>query len=97
VKTWADAVGVVPASASIDRDVGEGPPRCCAKRHVSADALVYFGDLPSARLDRLRARFPALATVPDGELYLCDGCRGTVRREIVLAREEEPTTKARAT
>jgi hypothetical protein len=62
---------------------------------VAADALVYFGDLLPLRLAKLLARFPYLADVPPDQLYLCDGCRGTIRRETVLTRDEEPTLKVR--
>jgi hypothetical protein len=96
MKTWADAAGIEPQGLSIDRDQGEGPPRCCGRRLVAADALVYFGDLASAPRARLLARWPHLAGVPATELYLCDGCRGTVRRETVLSRDEEPNVKVRA-
>jgi len=93
VKTWADEAGIVPPGKSIDRDAGEGPPRCCARRFVAADALVHFGELSAPRLAKVRARFPKHQNVPDVDLYLCDGCRGTIRREAVLARNEEPTTR----
>jgi len=95
MKTWADVAGIEPRGLSIDRDQGEGPPRCCNRRLVAADALVHFGDLASARLAAVLARFPHLADVPVAELYLCDACRGTIRREQVIAREDEPNVKAR--
>lgn len=95
MKTWAETAGILPPGLSIDRDAGEGPPRCCARRFVAADALVHFGDLLPALRTRVLARFPALATTPARELYLCDGCRGTIRREVVLDRNEEPTTRVR--
>jgi len=95
MKTWADSAGVRPPGLSMDRDAGQGPPRCCARRLVAADALVHYGDLHPTRLARVLARFPHLADVPLDQLYLCDGCRGTIRREVVLTRDEEPTLKVR--
>lgn len=95
LKTWADVAGLVPPSRSIDRDAGEGPPRCCARRLVAADALVHFGELSASRLAKVRARFPEHQDVPAIDLYLCDGCRGTIRREVILTRDEEPNAKVR--
>jgi hypothetical protein len=93
VKTWADVAAIVPTGLSIDRDAGEGPPRCCSRRFVAADALVYFGELATDSRSRVLARFAHLTNVPETELYLCDACRATVRREAVLSREEEPNAK----
>lgn len=96
MKTWADEAQVEPPGLSIDRGVGEGPPRCCARRLVAADALVHFGDLLPALLAKVLDRFPHLGSVPPDQLYLCDGCRGSLRREAVLKRDEEPNLKVRA-
>jgi hypothetical protein len=85
-KTWADVAGIDPPSLSIDRDAGEGPPRCCSRRHVAADALVCYDDLAPERRKALLARLPQLAGV-DG-VYLCDGCSELLVREVVITREE---------
>jgi hypothetical protein len=69
----------------------EGPPACCSKRRVAADALVWFGGLPPGLLSRVRARFPRLQAVAAADYYLCDGCREIVRRERLLARSELPS------
>lgn len=90
MRTWASDAGVSPASMTLDRDAGEGPARCCARRFVAADALVFYGDLDSGKLARVRARFPDLS----GATYLCDSCRETLRREKVIARTEMPTSRA---
>ncbi len=84
IETWNDADPRLPAR-SIDRDVGEGPPRCCARRLVAADSLVRYDRLPPDLLAKVRQRFPDL---PAGPLYLCDACGETLIREGVLTREE---------
>jgi len=86
MKTWADAAGVVPPATSIDRNAGEGPPRCCARRIVAADALVCYDDLAPERLAAVLERLPQLKGV--SPLYLCDGCASLVVREEVVTREE---------
>jgi hypothetical protein len=83
MKTWAEKAGSIPPSRSIDRDAGEGPPRCCARRLVAADALMYYG-----LLARVVGRFAHLQRVPLDELYLCDACGETLVRERVVTREE---------
>jgi len=80
VKTWTDT------PAAVNRDLGEGPPRCCSTAVVTGDSLVTWGGLPSAVLDVVRARLPSLPDDPD--LYLCAGCRETMFREKLLTREE---------
>jgi hypothetical protein len=93
VKTWADVAGIVPSATSIDRDAGEGPPRCCGRRLVAADALVCYDEIAPERLAAVLERLPSLKGVRP--LYLCDGCRGTIRREQLLRRDEEPDAKVR--
>lgn len=86
--TWADEAGI-PGPTTIDRSKGEGPPRCCARDLVAADALVRFSpaDVAGPALDLVHARFPH---APE---YLCDACRGTLRREQVIARTEMPLSR----
>lgn len=86
MKTWADMAKVSPPGSPIDRDAGEGPPRCCTRRLVAADALVCYDDLPGALLAVVKERFPAIASMTP--IYLCDGCSDTLVREGVITREE---------
>jgi hypothetical protein len=86
MKTWADEAGIIPPSRSIDRDAGEGPPRCCVRRLVAADALVCYDELALERLAELAKRFPHLAEITP--LYLCDGCADTLIREEIITRED---------
>jgi hypothetical protein len=74
-------------------DERDGPEPCCKKRRVAADTLVWYGDLPPGLLAKVRARFPHMDAVADVDLYLCDGCRETLRRERVLLRPELPSWK----
>jgi hypothetical protein len=78
--------GIDPPSQSIDRDAGEGPPRCCKRRVVAADALVCYDELAPERLKALLARLPHLAGVTP--LYLCDSCSEMLIREGKMTREE---------
>lgn len=71
----------------LDREIDVYPPPCCARRRIAADVLVYVGTLPAPVLDLVRGRFPHLASIADGDLYLCDGCRETLVREQVITRE----------
>jgi hypothetical protein len=101
-RTWADVLaeravdagtpGPLPA-VPVDRFRGEGPPRCCARRRIAADMLVWYGGLGVTLLGRVRSRFPHLADTPDTDLYLCDGCRETLRRERIIARLEMPASR----
>lgn len=93
MRTWASDAGVDPPGLSIDRDAGEGPPRCCRRRRVAADALVFYGGLPAGIRGRVLGRFPRLAEISPEERYLCDGCRETLRRERVIARTEMPLSR----
>ena len=86
MKTWADDADIAPPSRSIDRDAGEGPPRCCARRFVAADALVRYDQLPLDSLALVKERFPHLASI--APLYLCDACGETLVREHVWTRED---------
>lgn len=86
MRTWADDAKIDPPSLSVDRDNGDGPPRCCPRRLVAADALVYYGELAPGRRQALLARFPHLEGV--GPLYLCDGCSELLIRELIITREE---------
>lgn len=86
MKTWANEARISPPSRSIDRDAGEGPPRCCARRLVAADALVNYDELAAERLAELVKRFPHLQAV--SPLYLCDGCADTIIRERIVTRED---------
>lgn len=91
--TWADTAGVIPASSTLDRDAGEGPkPRCCSRRFVSADALVLYGELASNLRQAVVARFKHLERAA-ADMYLCDSCRETLRRERVITREEMPSSR----
>lgn len=86
MRTWADAAGLVPSGQTIDRDAGEGPPRCCGRRLVAADSLVCYDDLSPDGLKRLLARLPHLEGI--APLYLCDGCSELIIREEVVTRLE---------
>lgn len=86
MKTWAEEAGIIPPARNIDRDAGEGPPRCCARRRVAADELVCYDDLAPARLAVVLQRFPRL--VGASPLYLCGACGETVIREQVVTRED---------
>lgn len=85
MKTWADEAGITQRARGVDRDAGDGPPRCCARRFIAADALVCYDDLAPGPRAALDARFPHLAGV--SPLYLCDGCAETIIRERVVTRE----------
>lgn len=85
MRTWADTAQVEPRGLSIDRDAGEGPPRCCGRRLVAADALVCYDDLAPERLAEIVKRLPQLADLTP--LYLCDGCSELLIREAVITRE----------
>jgi len=82
-----------PVTVYVDRSKGEGPPACCGIRRVAADALVWYGGLPAAVLERVRAALPRVAEIPAEELYLCDGCRGLLKRHQVLAPGEMPRSR----
>ncbi len=98
-----------PDSRSIDRmkERISTPGWCCNKRVLAADMLVYVGHLPAATLNKIKARMPkawnqaaaqagyGLSLRKQGEvgLYLCDGCRETLRREKVLLPTEMPNWK----
>jgi hypothetical protein len=86
VKTWADVANVEPRGLSLDRDKGEGPPRCCDRRLVAADALICYDDLAAVRQLELLKRFPHL----DGKtpVYLCDACADTLVRERIISHED---------
>lgn len=85
MKTWADEANVGPRGLSIDRNAGEGPPRCCERRLVAADALVCYDDLAPERLAEIVKRLPHLADLTP--LYLCDSCSELLIRERVITRE----------
>lgn len=94
MNTWADAAGIDPPSKTLDRNAGEGAqPRCCSRQLVAADALVNYGDLPGDLLEKVLDRFPHLASADGAEVYLCDSCRETLRRENVITRAEMPTAR----
>jgi hypothetical protein len=86
LKTWADVAELDPPSQSIDRDAGEGPPRCCKRRIVAADALVWYDELGAKRRAALLERLPHLEGV--APLYLCDSCSELLIREEIITREE---------
>lgn len=86
MRTWADAAGVVPPARSIDRDQGEGPPRCCARRLVSADSLICYDDVSAELLSVLVTRFPHLEKAE--QIFLCDACAETLIREHLITRED---------
>lgn len=86
MRTWAGESGVGSPSRSIDRDAGEGPPRCCARRLVSADELVCYDDLAPERLALVLQRLPHLVWVRP--LYLCGACGETIIRERIVTRED---------
>jgi hypothetical protein len=101
-RTWADVLAeraveagkpAPPQALPVDRFRGEGPPRCCGRRRIAADMLVWYGGLGATLLGRVRSRFEHLADVPDADLYLCDGCRETLRRNRVLLRTEMPASR----
>lgn len=86
----ADTGGVEHAGPTVDRHAGDGPPPCCGRRRVAADMLVWYGGIGPDALRRVRNVIPDLEGVDDEDVYLCDGCRGTVRRARVLTAEETP-------
>jgi hypothetical protein len=86
MRKWAEVAGVIPSARSIDRNAGEGPPRCCARRLVSADELVCYDDLAPERLALLLKRLPHLVGV--SPLYLCGACGETIIRERLVTRED---------
>lgn len=88
LKTWADERRLEEPATSVNRDAGEGPPRCCTTAVVAGDGLVWWGELPAELLERVFARFPTLATIPLEDLYLCGGCREQLFREELVTREE---------
>lgn len=86
MKTWADATELDPPSRSIDRDLGEGPTRCCARRLVAADALVCYDEVSADLLSILLTRFPHMEKAP--AIYLCDACADILIREKLVKRED---------
>lgn len=90
MSTWADQrrLNVSERAATLNRDAGEGPPRCCATREVVCDGLAFWGELPTELLARTRGRLPQLIAIADVDLYLCAGCRELLFREKVVTREE---------
>jgi hypothetical protein len=86
VNTWADERQLDVRAVTIDRDAGEGPPRCCARRLIAADSLVCYDKLAPERRAALLARLPHLEGVTP--LYLCDACSELLIREAVMTREE---------
>ena len=80
----------VRAVPVVDRAAGDGPPRCCRRRRIAADMLVWYGGLSDDALARLREALPHLANVPRDDLYLCDGCRDGLLRDGILSPEEVP-------
>ena len=82
--------GVYYAGPVVDREAGEGPPRCCAKRRILADKLVWYGGISNDALTRLRARMPHLAEVAREDLYLCSRCIVRLLRDGVLRIDEIP-------
>ena len=86
MRTWASDQGLDPQAQSIDRDAGEGPPRCCGRRLVAADALVCYDELAPERRKALLERLPHLQDVTP--LYLCDACSELLIREAVITRED---------
>jgi hypothetical protein len=86
MKTWADVAGIEPRGLSLDRDKGEGPPRCCDRRLVAADALVCYDDVSAGLLSVLVTRFPHLEHA--AKIYLCDACSDTLIRERLVTRED---------
>ena len=86
MKTWASDQGLEPQSQTIDRDASEGPPRCCRRRLVAADALVCYDELAPERLAAVLERLPHLKGVTP--LYLCDACGDLIIREAVVTRED---------
>ncbi len=91
-RTWAIDETADPPAQVVDRRTG-GPPPCCSRYLVAADALVFFGALGTAKLRKVYARFPHLSLIAVQDLYLCDACRGTLRRERILTRAEVPRTR----
>jgi hypothetical protein len=88
MKTWADERRLERRATSVNRDAGEGPPRCCATTVVACDGLVWWGGLPVELLERVYVHFPVLAAIQLEELYLCGGCREQLFRSGVVTREE---------
>lgn len=88
MRTWADVAAVAPPSKSLNRNAGEGPPRCCNVQLVAADALIWWGGLPALIIGKAKARFPRLSAVANEELYLCSNCGETLVREKLITREE---------
>jgi len=86
MKTWADAAGIIPPAASIDRDAGDGPPRCCNRRLVAADALVCYDEADAVRLALILDRLLLLRQAPN--VFLCDACADLIVREQLVTREE---------
>ncbi len=98
-----------PDTRSVDRmkERHTMPAWCCNKRVLAADMLVYMGHLPQPTLDKIKVRMQkawnraeeqagygfSLRTQGEVGLYLCDGCRETLRREKILTREEMPNWK----
>lgn len=69
----------------------EGPRvKCCRRTRIAADMLVRFHELAPAALGKLRERFNQFRDVPPADIYICDSCRETLRREGVFARDELP-------
>lgn len=84
------SAGVYYAGPVVDREAGEGPPRCCPRRRVLADKLVWYGGISDEALARVRARLPHLAEVARDDLYLCSGCILRLLREGVIRPDEIP-------
>lgn len=87
-RTWASDEGIQPPGLPIDRDAGEGPPRCCKIRRVAADALAWWGGHPAALLARARAAHPHWNTIADQDLYVCSACQERLLALKVVTREE---------
>lgn len=92
MRTYADDAQVVPPALPLNRDLGEGPLRCCGTAVVTADSLVWYGpdEMAAPVLAKVRARHKQ---VPAEGMYLCGGCRETLRREKVIARTEMPLSR----
>ena len=86
MRTWAEASDLASPSQTVDRDAGEGPLRCCARRLVAADALICYDDVSAELLSVLVTRFPHLEKAT--EIFLCDACADTLVREQLVSRED---------
>jgi hypothetical protein len=82
MKTWrTDA-------APVNRDAGEGPPRCCGTAIVAGDELWWLGGLPAPMLATMRTVFPAWASIADADLYACGHCKELLFRHLKVSRED---------